>query len=1350
MRRPAGPRADGEGDEIAWINVGDSRVYLFRDDELIQLSRDHSLVEDLSATASSPRTRPRSTRSATSSPGPSASTSTSTSTGPPSSRSTATASCSAATACSARSPATRSPRSCAAWPTPTRRPTSWCAWPTRPAAATTSPWSSSRSSTTTAAPPRPPLRSPRRPRARGPGPSATGPVDGDEPATEAADPADPYVPVFADRRSSLPDATDDYGSRVRRPLRRPRPVPARSGSPGASPCSSSPCSPSSAWCSAPSSGPASNTYFVGFDGDNVADLPGQARRGALDRPGARGDHAVIERSDLPEDARAVVAGNKEFGSEAAATRLRRHPAGRSSTSRRTTSATTTTDGTTTTPRRHDHRPPRPRPPPRPPPARERRRPGPPSRGPSALAQARRRAELGLLVLAIAHHRRGLHAGVAGPDVVGARPTSARSSPSSPACSSPPTSPSAASRPRPTACCSRWSPCSTASATCSSPGSTRSWPTTRPPGPSSASPPSSLTLAVRPPVPRPRALPLHVPRRRPAPAGAAAGPRPRRHHQRRPDLGGARPDQLPARRVRQDRLRPLLRLVPGGEARAAVDGHVAEFRPVLPDLKHLGPVLLAWGIAILVMTAQKDLGSSLLFFALFIAMLWVATGKVAYPVGGAGLFARGGLRRVDAVLPRAGPRVDAWLEPVDRPAAGLPGRRRPGTPWRGAASPAPASASAGPSEIPVRRERLHLRRHRRGARPARRHRDPDGLPADRRLRPAHRRCRPSTPFDKLLAAGLTALLGFQAFVILAGVTRLLPLTGVVLPFVSYGGSALVANYVLLALLLRISDGNSPGPARGPPADGAGGVMDRSIRRLGVLPDALLLRAVRAAQLHPGVPGRRPQHQAGQRPARSSRRSAGPAARSPRPTACSSPARCPSDDRFQYQREYPEGELYAALTGFFNYSRGATGLERAYNDELSGKTARQQIRSVGDLFVETDRTGNLKLTVRSDIQEVAKQAARRPEGLGRRARPAHRRDPRALEQPVASTRTCWPTTTSTTARRPTSCSTPPTGKPLLPKAYREIYPPGSTFKVVTGSTGVETRRRSRPPSRCTPPSGRSTLPRHHPPLPNFGGSLCGGTLFTILAKSCNTSFAQMGLDLGGDKMVAGAEAFGFNAAPPFDLPAVASAVPDGLHPQPAGARPVVHRPERHRGHPAADGAGRRRHRQRRRDHGAPRGQRDPRRRGRPGPEPRPHPVEAGRSAPRPPTRCARACSRSSPTAAPPGSQIPGLDVGAKTGTAQFGPSAPLRSHAWVIAWAGPPGQAADRSPSPSSSRTRTAPASPTGGRVAAPIAKQVIEQSMQPMPAPPAEHHHHRRRTSPAEATDGTPRSPSAANPSRRLA
>jgi peptidoglycan glycosyltransferase len=67
-----------------------------------------------------------------------------------------------------------------------------------------------------------------------------------------------------------------------------------------------------------------------------------------------------------------------------------------------------------------------------------------------------------------------------------------------------------------------------------------------------------------------------------------------------------------------------------------------------------------------------------------------------------------------------------------------------------------------------------------------------------------------PFDKLLACGLTTLLGVQAFVIMAGVTRLLPLTGVTLPFVSQGGTSLVANYVLIALLVRISDETSRAP------------------------------------------------------------------------------------------------------------------------------------------------------------------------------------------------------------------------------------------------------------------------------------------------------------------------------------------------------------------------------------------------------------------------------------------------------------------------------------------------------------------------------------------------------------
>ena len=228
----------------------------------------------------------------------------------------------------------------------------------------------------------------------------------------------------------------------------------------------------------------------------------------------------------------------------------------------------------------------------------------------------------------------------------------------------------------------------------------------------------------------------------------------------------------------------------------------KFRPVLPDLKHLGPVLFAWGIAIMVMTAQKDLGSSLLLFALFLSMLWVATGRVAYPVGGMVLFgaaAYGAWTQFAHVQTRVAQWTNPWPD-----AQGQLVQTWYALAWGGIAGT--GIGLGRPDKIPVVEsdfifaaigEELGLL---------------GGtailicylLIVGAGLRVA---VQAEHAFDKLLAAGLTALLGMQAFVILAGVIRVLPLTGVVLPFVSYGGSALVANYVLLALLIRVSDGNS---------------------------------------------------------------------------------------------------------------------------------------------------------------------------------------------------------------------------------------------------------------------------------------------------------------------------------------------------------------------------------------------------------------------------------------------------------------------------------------------------------------------------------------------------------------
>jgi len=491
------------------------------------------------------------------------------------------------------------------------------------------------------------------------------------------------------------------------------------------------------------------------------------------------------------------------------------------------------------------------------------------------------------------------------------------------------------------------------------------------------------------------------------------------------------------------------------------------------------------------------------------------------------------------------------------------------------------------------------------------------------------------------------------------------------------------------------------------------MDRSIRRLGgfimLLFCALFvqlnyIQVIRAGDLNVKVGNTRPIDQAFSRPRGTIATADGVLlARS-----------VPSDDRFQFQRQYPEGDLYAALTGYLNYSRGATGLERAYNDELSGRTARQQVRSVGDLFVDTDRTGNLTLFVRSDVQRVAREALGDERGsvvvldprsgaiLGLWSNPTF--DPNLLaNHNIAESEAAYGLLSAAE------------GKPLLPKAYQEIYPPGSTFKVVTGATGVQDGSVT-PSEPVYPAITALDVPQTDRDLPNYDGSACGGALFEILAKSCNTSFAQMGLDLGPETMVAGAESFGFNETPPFDLPSVTSQFPtDFTENQPKlaqasiGQNDVAATPLQM----ALVAAGI----------------------ANDGVILEPQAVQTIRDnegdlvlqadatqwkravSPQTADVMRQAMREVVATGSATRLQIEGVDVGAKTGTAQFGPAAPLRSHAWVIAWAGPPGQPPTVAVAVLVEGQEGA-SEQTGGRVAAPIAKQVIEQALQPPPPPPA--------------------------------
>jgi cell division protein FtsW (lipid II flippase) len=229
-----------------------------------------------------------------------------------------------------------------------------------------------------------------------------------------------------------------------------------------------------------------------------------------------------------------------------------------------------------------------------------------------------------------------------------------------------------------------------------------------------------------------------------------------------------------------------------------------------SLKHMGPLLVVWGAAMLMLIFIRDLGSSLMFFGGFLALLYVATGRLSLVGAGAGLFGLGAWFFSNHIA-HVHSRVEIWLHPFQpdlvegkgyQIAQGLFAQADGGLMGKGF-SQSLLYLPGGHSILPAPHTDLiyavitnelglfgaagllmaYLLFVRRGFKTAM-------ISGD--------------GFGKLLATGLTAVFALQVFVIVGGVTKVIPLTGVTLPFISYGGSSIIANFVLLALLLIVSD------------------------------------------------------------------------------------------------------------------------------------------------------------------------------------------------------------------------------------------------------------------------------------------------------------------------------------------------------------------------------------------------------------------------------------------------------------------------------------------------------------------------------------------------------------------
>jgi peptidoglycan glycosyltransferase len=412
-------------------------------------------------------------------------------------------------------------------------------------------------------------------------------------------------------------------------------------------------------------------------------------------------------------------------------------------------------------------------------------------------------------------------------------------------------------------------------------------------------------------------------------------------------------------------------------------------------------------------------------------------------------------------------------------------------------------------------------------------------------------------------------------------------------------------------------------------------------------------------------------------------------------------------FDRMRVYPEGELFAHATGYFSFRYGSSGLEKEYSSELSGSTFDQQVRGFSDLFVAHENVGNVSISLRKDVQTVARDE------LGDREGSVVALDPQTGEILAFWS---WPSYDPNTVSSLdkvvsqaawTELNAAP-GTPMRAHQYQDRYFPGSTFKVVTSGIGLETGKVT--DTEPSYPFATSYLPAQtDKAIQNFGGEVCGGSLPLILSTSCNSAFAEMGAEtIGPVDMVSGAGSWGFNSAPPIDMPDPAKSVfptnvgnnPPKLAQSSIGQNDVQATPLE-----MALVAG-----------GVANG----------GTIMKPHLLTEVRNAqgeviqtykqskwlePMSPSMAGTLANDmigvvQSGTAT--GLQIAGCSVGGKTGTAQLGTDPP-RSHTWMIGFAGSPG----KPPTVAVAvvvLNQSGGNEATGGRVAAPIAKAVLQTAL----------------------------------------